>query len=124
MSYAAQTALAIRLLSAKGAPATITKLITTAIAVSTDTPTSYTLSMGVVAVVLPASGSQADTFEARTMIRQKYRTVYFSAPVWTFLCVGGETINFGDGDWVLSGVSPLAPDNGSPIMYTANAERV
>jgi hypothetical protein len=112
------------MLTEKGAPATITKLVTTSIAVSTDTPTSYTLSMGVVAVVLPASGSQADSFDTKALIRQKYRLVYFSAPVWTFLCVGGETLNFGDGEWVLSGVSPLAPDSGSPIMYTANAERV
>lgn len=123
MSYAPQLALAIRLLTKQGAPATITKVVTTSIAVGTDTPTSYTVSMGVVAVVLPANGTQADGFEARTLIRQRYRTVYFSAPIWTFLCVGGETINFGDGEWVLSGVAPLAPDNGTPILYTAAAER-
>ena len=122
MSYDAQRETAIRLLTAKGTSATITQVVVSAINVSTDTATSVPITMGVVAVVLPATGSQADSFEARTRIRQRFRTVYFSTPTLTFFPKSGDTINWGDGDFVLSGLSPLAPDAGQPILFTANAE--
>lgn len=122
MSYDAQRALAVRLLTKKGTTATVTQVVVSSVNVSTDTPTFATLTMGVVVVVLPASGSQADTFDDRTKIRSKFRMVYFSTPTLTFTPKAGDTINWGDGSYTLSGVSPLAPDAGQPILFTASVE--
>ena len=122
MSYDAQRALAIRLITAKGTPATITQVAISSVNVSTDAPVTVTLTMGVVAVVLPASGTQADTFESRTKIRTKYRLVYFTTPTLPFVPQVGDTINWGEGERALTGVSPLAPDGDQPILFTAVAE--
>ncbi len=122
MSYDAQLALAVRLLTKKGTTATVTQSVNTVINVGTDTATTVTLTMGVVVVILPASGSQADSYESQTKIRNRFRTIYFSTPTLTFTPKAGDTINWGDGSYALSGVSPLAPDAGQPILFTASVE--
>lgn len=123
MSYDAARDTAVRLLTARGTSATVTQVAVTTIDTDTDTPSVATLTMGVTVVILPASGTQADTREAQTRIRQRFRTVYFATPAaLTFMPKSGDTINWGDGAFALSGVSPLAPDGGVPVLFTASVE--
>ena len=124
MSYDAQRALALRLLLRKGASGVLTVETVSAINVSTDSATVVPTSQSVIAVVLPASGSFSDTFETKTLIRGKYRAVYFTAPSWLVEPTNGARLTWGGEDFVLSGVSKLDPDASGTILVTANAERV
>ena len=121
MSYDAQRALALRLLLRKGASGVLTVETVSAINVSTDSATVVPTSQSVIAVVLPASGSFSDT---KTLIRGKYRAVYFTAPSWLVEPTNGARLTWGGEDFVLSGVSKLDPDASGTILVTANAERV